>query len=98
MSAAIDVNVLLYASDTASAFHRRAEDLQAELARGPDILYVAWPTVMSYLRISTHPAIFANPLLPDEAARNVDTLLRLRHVRTLGEEEDFWKAYRDVTR
>lgn len=98
MSAAIDVNVLLYASDTASSFHRRGADFLVELAKGPDILYVAWSTMMSYLRISTHPGIFANPLQPDEAARNVEALLQLPHVRMLGEEEGFWELYRDVTR
>ncbi len=98
MSAAIDVNVLLYASDTASPFHQRAADFLSELAKGPDILYLAWSTVMGYLRISTHPAIFASPLGPDEAARNVDALLHLPHVRMLAEEEGFWELYRDVTR
>ena len=98
MSAAIDVNVLLYASDTASSFHRRAATFLAERAKGPDILYVAWSTVMSYLRIATHPAIFENPLSPDEASRNVETLLRLPHVRMLAEGEGFGALYRDVTR
>lgn len=97
MSAAIDVNVLLFASDTASAFHRRAAEFLAERAKGPDILYLAWSTVMSYLRIATHPAIFASPLQPEEAARNADALLRLPHVRTLAEEDGFWDLYRELT-
>lgn len=97
MSAAIDVNVLLYASDTASPFHRRAADFLAERAKQPDLLYMAWSTVMSYLRIATHPAIFANPLSSDEASRNVETLIRLPHVRMLAEGEGFWDLYRDVT-
>ena len=98
MSAAIDVNVLLYASDTASSFHRRAAEFLAERAKGPDILYVAWSTVMGYLRISTHPAIFASPLRPEEAVRNAEALLRVPHVRTLAEQDGFWDLYRDVTR
>lgn len=98
MSAAIDVNVLLYASDTASPFHRRAAGFLAGRAKGPDILYVTWSTVMSYLRISTHPAIFASPLRPAEAVRNVEALLRVPHVRMLAEHEGFWDLYREVTR
>ena len=97
MSAAMDVNVLLFASDTASPFYRRAAEFLEERAKGPDILYLAWSTVMSYLRISTHPAIFANPLQPEEAAHNAETLLRLPHVRMLAEEEGFWDLYREVT-
>jgi toxin-antitoxin system PIN domain toxin len=98
MSAAIDVNVLLFASDTASPFYRRAAEFLEERAQGPDILYLAWSTVMSYLRISTHPAIFANPLQPEEAAHNAEALLHLPHVRTLAEEDGFWDLYRRVTR
>jgi len=97
MSAAIDVNVLLFASDTASPFYQRAAEFLEERAKGPDILYLAWSTVMSYLRISTHPAIFANPMQPAQAAHNAETLLRLPHVRTLAEEDGFWDLYREVT-
>jgi toxin-antitoxin system PIN domain toxin len=98
MSAAIDVNVLLFASDTASPLHLRAADFLDRYAAGPDVLYLAWSTVMSYLRISTHPAIFANPLQPEEAAHNAETLVRLPHVRMLAEEDGFWDLYREVTK
>jgi toxin-antitoxin system PIN domain toxin len=53
---------------------------------------------MGYLRIATHRAIFAAPLSPDEAMQNVQALLGLPHVRTLGEDEGFWDVYRDVAR
>jgi len=98
MSAAIDVNVLLFASDSASPLHERAAEFLEQCAAGPDVLYLAWSTVLSYLRISTHPAIFANPLQPEEAARNAEMLLRLPHVRALAEEDGFWDLYREVTK
>ena len=96
MSCAVDANVLLYASDNSSPFAGRATTFLSECAAGPDILYLAWPTIMSYLRISTHGAIFAAPLTPDEAAQNIQALLDLPHIRTLGEEEGFWDTYRSV--
>jgi toxin-antitoxin system PIN domain toxin len=98
MSAAIDVNVLLFASDTSSPFYKRAAAFLEERVKGPDILYLPWSTVMNYLRISTHPAIFANPLQLEEAAHNAETLLRLPLVRTLTEEDGFWDLYREVTK
>jgi uncharacterized protein len=98
MSAAIDVNVLLFASDTASPLHQRAAEFLEGCASRPDVLYLAWSTVMSYLRIATHPAIFASPLRPEEAARNVEALLRLPQVRMLAEEDGFWDLYREVTK
>lgn len=61
MSATVDANVLLYASDEASPRHARAGALLAELAAGPALLYVFWPTVIAYLRIATHPSLFERP-------------------------------------
>jgi toxin-antitoxin system PIN domain toxin len=96
VSFSIDANVLLYASDTESVHAGRAKAFLVERAAGPDIFYLAWPAIMSYLRIATHAGVFRAPLSPDEAMRNVQQLLDLPHVRTLGEEEGFWEVYRGV--
>lgn len=98
MSYAIDANLLLYASDAASAFHPRALAFLERAASGPELLYLPWPVVMAYLRISTHSAIFERPLSPEEAAGNVDALLARPHVRPLGEIDGFWRVYRQTTR
>ena len=98
MSYAIDVNILLYASDSASAHHGPAVEFLERCASGREVCCLAWPTVMGYLRMSTHPAIFGAPLSPDEAMTNMEGLLELPHVRVLSEEEGFWDVYRQVTR
>lgn len=97
MSSTIDANVLLYASDSASEHHEAARDFLMTWSKGPDLVYVFWPTVMSYLRIATHPRIFQNPLDPDLAEGNVSSLLRLPHVRTGAEDERFWETWREAT-
>jgi uncharacterized protein len=96
VSFSIDANVLLYASDTQSPFASRASAFLGEKAAGPDLFYVTWPTVMTYLRIATHPGIFKAPLSPDEAMRNVQQILMLPHVRPLGANDGFWEIYRGV--
>lgn len=96
MSATLDANLLLYASDEASPFHERANHLLAELAAGPAIVYLLWPTVMAYLRLSTHPSVFARPLSPEEASANIERLVPLPHVQSPGEQEGFWGVYRGV--
>ena len=96
MSATLDANLLLYASDEASPFHDRALALLAELAAGPAIVYLLWPTVMAYLRISTHPSVFVHPLAPEDASANIERLLHLPHVQSPGEQEGFWDVYRAV--
>lgn len=51
---------------------------------------------MGYLRMATHPAIFAKPLSAREAMSNVEALLGRPHMRVLGEEEGFWNLYSEV--
>lgn len=97
MSTAVDVNLLLYASDETSERHPRARSTLEELAAGPDLLYLFWPVLMGYLRIATHPAVFENPLSPEAARHNVEALVRLPHVRTPGEDDGFWDLYTTVT-
>ena len=96
MSLAIDANILLYASDAANAFHDHARQFLERCAAGDEIVYLAWPTLMAYLRISTHHAIFSEPLSTQAAMQNVDNLLALPQVRTIGEGEGFWRAYRQL--
>ena len=97
MSFAFDVNILLYASDSSSPYFERARSFIESCITQKEVFAVAWPTVMSYLRIATHPAVFDQPLSPDEAMANIETLLSLPHARFLSEDEGFWGAYRAIT-
>lgn len=97
MSATIDVNVLLYASDESSAFYVKAKELIARLARGADLIYLFWPVLMGYLRLSTHPAVFRRPLSVDAAMNNVEQLLALPQARSAGEGARFWSVYQATT-
>ena len=97
MSATLDANILLYASDERSPLHARAAEFLHAVARGPELLYVFWPTVMAYVRVATHPAIFDSPLPLTTAIANVGRLLALPHVQTAGESERFWERFTDVT-
>jgi uncharacterized protein len=96
VSATLDVNLLLYASDASSRFHQPARALLDGLSRGPEIVYLLWPVISGYLRIATHPAVFDTPLTPEEAMANIDGLLSLPHVQAPGEGERFWPRYREV--
>ncbi len=97
MSFALDVNILLYASDTRSHYHKRAKLFIETCITQRELFYLGWPTVMSYLRIATHPAVFDRPLSPGEAMTNVEALLTLPHARFLSEGEGFWDTYRTMT-
>jgi uncharacterized protein len=98
MSATVDANILVYASNRSDPVHTRALQLIQTLAAGPDLLYLFWPAVLGYLRIVTHPAILPRPLSPLDAAVNVDSVLSRSHVRSPGEEEGFWQLFRQTGR
>jgi uncharacterized protein len=99
VSFGVDVNILLYASDAGCPEHTKARAFIEQCATAGEVFCLAWVTLMSYLRMSTHPAIFAQPLSHDEAARNVEALLALPHLRVIGEGEgqDFWAQYRRLS-
>ena len=96
MTATLDANVLLYASDETSDVHRQAVEFVRGLGQTEELFYLFWPTVMAYLRVATHPSIFDAPLPPAEAMANVESLLALSNVQTAGEPERFWQEYRRV--
>ena len=97
MSYSVDVNILLYASDRSSNKNEAAVRFLEGSASHSELFCLAWPTLMAYLRIATHPRIFAQPLSPNEALGNVEALLILPHVRVLSEGENFLEIYREVT-
>jgi len=93
MSVSIDANILVYADNLDDPVHDRARDLIDRLTVGPDLLYLFWPTIFAYLRISTNPRILRHPIAPSAAVRNIDGLLTLPHVVAPGERDGFWRTY-----
>ena len=97
MSYSVDVNVLLYASDQADPRYDKAIQFLQSRASDPELFCISWPTLMAYIRISTHPSIFSQPLSPEEALGNVENLIGLPRVRVLSEDDGFLTIYRQVT-
>jgi uncharacterized protein len=97
VSYSVDANVLLYASDQSSPKYAAARRFIERRPSDPELFCVAWPTLMVYLRIATHPRIFAQPLSPTEALDNIEALLSLPRVRVLSEGEGFLETFRGLT-
>lgn len=96
MSYSLDANILLYASDESSDWHKTAKQFLEARAEDRDILCLTWPVLMAYQRIATHPAVFARPLTPAIAWGNVENLLSLPRARVVTETETFVEDYRRV--
>ena len=61
MSASVDANILVYASNRGDLAYPTASALMERLGDGPEILYLFWPVTMGYLRVVTHPSILRSP-------------------------------------
>lgn len=63
----LDANVLLYSIDRSSRFHAPCAAWLSDAFSGPRRIGLPWQTIGAFLRISTHPRVFARPLQPDQA-------------------------------
>jgi toxin-antitoxin system PIN domain toxin len=63
----VDANVLVYAVNRNAAEHRVAHDWLADALAGPEAVGFAWTVVLAFLRLTTHPAVFAHPLTAAQA-------------------------------
>jgi toxin-antitoxin system PIN domain toxin len=97
LSYSLDVNLLLYASDQGNPHYLPAVKFLESRAKDLELFCMAWSSLMAYLRISTHPSIFAHPLSPDEALSNIEKLLSLPRIRVVTEQPGFIAIYKKVT-
>lgn len=68
----VDANVLLHAVNTSTGDHAVAREwLDGALSGGAQV-GLAWLPLVAFVRLSTRPGLFANPLTPDEALDVVD--------------------------
>ncbi len=63
----VDANVLLYAVNEASPHHSRARSWLDGALGGREPVGFAWTVLLAFVRLATHPAVFARPLTPAEA-------------------------------
>jgi hypothetical protein len=98
LSYSLDANLLLYASNAGCPEHAAAHAFLTARVEDRDLCCLAWPTVFAYLRIATHPTIFAAPLKPADAWANISGLMSLPRVRMIAEDDGFAEHYQAVTR
>lgn len=73
----VDANVLLYAVNEDAPHHEVARRWLDEALAGASGVGFAWVVVLAFLRISTNPRIFPEPLSPDEALAQMEAWLAM---------------------
>jgi toxin-antitoxin system PIN domain toxin len=76
-----DANLLLYAYDQSSPFHRKAAQWWEGLLSRPGGVILLPVVVFGFVRISTNPRIFTAPLAVAEASAHVGAWLACKQVR-----------------
>lgn len=78
----VDGNVLLYAVQSDARYHSESLTWLTSMLGGIESVLLPWTSLLAFLRISTHPTIFAEPLTVTQAAHNVRGWLRAPNVLT----------------
>ncbi len=76
----IDANILLYAVISDYPQHENAKSWLESQLNGPKRVALPWPSLLAFLRISTHPRVFSNPMTISEAWEFVYQWLGLSNV------------------
>jgi toxin-antitoxin system PIN domain toxin len=71
----VDANLLLFAVDEDSPFHRVAVHWLTEQLNGARRVGLPWQSLIAFVRISTHPRAARAPLPPDQAWARVQDWL-----------------------
>jgi len=87
----IDANLLLYAYIPSSREHGAARHwLEARLTE-PEPVALAWITVLAFLRISTNPRLYEQPLSINEVSQIVSAWLGRSNVIILNPGDSHWR-------
>ena len=92
----VDANVLLYAYHPRADAHARCRAWLEKALSGEEAVCLAWVTVLAFLRISTNPRVFEQPLLSSEALAIVASWLERPSVSVLEAGETCWEIFREL--
>jgi uncharacterized protein len=76
-----DINLLIYAYDSTSPWHKRASRWWASCLSGTTPIGISWVVALGFVRLWTNPRVFSNPMPVDIAAAHVESWLSRRVVR-----------------
>lgn len=70
----VDTNLLIYARREELPQHDKALGVLTALAHGQQAWTIAWPCIYEFLRVVTHPRVFAPPTRLDRALEDLGSL------------------------
>jgi uncharacterized protein len=92
----VDANLILYAEDSLSPFHRPAQQWWDRQLSGADPVGLCWPVLAAFLRIATNARLHQRPLTPNEAVVKVQSWLDQPCVRVVEAGPAHWEILKSI--
>jgi toxin-antitoxin system PIN domain toxin len=92
----VDANLLIYAVDSDSHFHRGARSWFEETLSGTTAVGLPWVVLLAFLRVTTRPGLFQRPLAPEHALEYVESWLDQPYVTTVAPGDNHWPILRNL--
>lgn len=91
-----DANLLVYAYDETAPAHAAARQWWEEALSGAEPVGIPWVVVLAFARLTTHPALMANPMTVEQSRAAVMSWLGVDHVRLLSPSAATLAAFFDL--
>jgi toxin-antitoxin system PIN domain toxin len=88
--------VLLYALNEDAPHHWTLLHWWENTVNGDESVGLPWVVLLGFLRISTNPKIFPNPLEPAAAIAKINTWLSLANTCLMSEKAEHWEILRTI--
>ena len=92
----VDLSVLLAAVNTRAPQHKLAQAWWEERLNSDEPVAITWLVVLGFIRLSTHPKVFPQPLLLADAIGMVDEWLARPNVQMLQVTPQHWNVLQNM--
>ena len=92
----VDLNLLIYAVNEASAHHAQAKSWLETQMNGTESIGIPWLVILGFVRIMTNGKIFPNPLSEVQATDLIDKWLQNPLVRVPDPEPGHWRLIKEL--
>jgi toxin-antitoxin system PIN domain toxin len=92
----VDVNLLVFAQNADSPFHRIAKEWWDSELRAKSPIAIAWLTVVAFIRLSTSPQVMSNPLSTAASTAQMNNWLSLPNIQIANPGAKHWTIFHDL--
>jgi toxin-antitoxin system PIN domain toxin len=93
-----DVNILVYAFRSDSRDHEFYRDWLESIVNGPEAYAVSPQTLCSFVQITTHPGIYANPSRVEDSLAFARVLMDQPQAMMVTPGQNHWSIFEDLCR